>query len=284
MKKCSARNFSARFETQIFKTAFVTMLAVFVTTSSIYAQQSKEELAQEAANPLADLMSFPFQNNLNINQGEHNRNTNILNIQPVLPFANGRLITRTILPILWIPDYTQPSGMYSEGLGDMTITAFYAVPGKGLTWGLGPVFEMPTGGEKRGSQKWGLGPSFVALAQPGRWTFGVLVNNVWSVAGKSERADVNKMLLNLFLVYQLGNGWYVNSTPILTSNWKADSGDKWTVPLGGGFGKLSMLGGKLPLNLQTQFYSNVVRPDNGPEFQWRVQVQVLLPSSILGKP
>ena len=75
---------------------------------------------------------------------------------------------------------------------------------KGLTWGFGPVIEFPTGGSKRGTQQWSAGPSFVVLAQPGEWTFGVLINNAWSFAGKPERDNVNHMLLNLFLVLQLG--------------------------------------------------------------------------------
>ena len=249
--------------------------------NTLGAQESAEDLSRQAANPLADLMSFPFQNNLNINYGEFNRNLNVLNIQPVLPFAGGRIITRTIIPVVWIPDYSQESGMYSSGLGDISLTAFYAPTGEGLTWGVGPVLEIPTGGEKRGTQKWGLGPSAVMLVQPGDWTFGALLNNVWSVAGESSRQDVNKMLLNLFVVYQLGEGWYVNSAPIITADWQAVSGQQWTVPLGAGFGKLTFVGGKLPLNLQTQLYYNIISPDFGPDWQWRVQAQVLLPKSVL---
>lgn len=244
------------------------------------AQQTKEQLSQEAANPLADLMSFPFQNNLNMNYGPYDRNMNILNIQPVLPFAGGKLITRTIFPIVRIPDFSSESGKYSSGLSDIVFTAFYTPKSKTM-WGIGPVLEIPSGGEKRGSQKWSAGPSFVTLVQPGQWTFGVLINNTWSFAGKSEREIVNHMLLNLFIVRQLGDGWYVNSAPILTADWTATSGQKWIVPLGAGGGKLLMLGGKLPLNLQTQLYYNVVHPDFGPEWQWRFQAQILLPKSIL---
>jgi hypothetical protein len=247
----------------------------------LHAQESAEDLSRQAANPLADLMSFPFQNNLNINYGEFDRNLNVLNIQPVLPFADGRIITRTIFPVLWIPDYSQASGIYASGLGDISLTAFYAPSSEGLTWGVGPVLEIPTGGEKRGTQKWGLGPSAVMLVQPGNWTLGALLNNVWSVGGEESRAAVNRMLLNLFVVYQLGEGWYVNSAPIITTDWQADSGQQWTVPLGAGFGKLTFVGGKLPLNLQTQLYYNIISPDFGPDWQWRVQAQVLLPKSIL---
>ena len=245
------------------------------------AQSDQEELSKEAANPIADLMSFPFQNNLNINYGEFNRNMNVLNIQPVLPFAGGRLVTRTIFPFLRIPDFSSETGKYSSGLGDIIFTAFY-VPKSKITWGIGPVLEIPSGGEKRGSKKWSAGPSFVILVQPGEWTFGALINNTWSFAGDTAKSNVNHMLLNLFIVRQMGKGWYLNSVPIITADWIAEKGQQWTVPLGVGGGRLMFLGGKLPVNLQTQIYYNVVRPDFGPEWQWRFQLQILLPKSIFG--
>jgi len=246
------------------------------------AQQSQEDLAVTAANPVADLMSFPFQNNLNMNYGPYKRNVNVLNIQPVLPFAGGRLITRTIFPIVRIPDFSNESGKYSSGLSDIVFSAFFVPKGE-VIWGVGPVIEIPSGGEMRGTQKWSAGPTGVVLFQPGEWTFGILANNTWSFAGNSEREDINHMLINLFLVRQLGEGWYVNSVPIITANWKASSDDRWIVPVGAGGGRLVMLGGKLPVNIQTQFYYNAVRPDSGPEWQWRFQVQILLPKSILSK-
>ena len=252
-------------------------------TGVLLAQDAAEDLSKQAANPIADLMSFPFQNNLNINYGPYDRSLNILNIQPVLPFAEGKIISRTIIPIVSIPDFGSKSGTYSSGLGDIVETVFYVPESKNITWGVGPVIEMPTGGSERGSQKWSAGPSFLVLVQPGDWTFGALVNNAWSFAGKSERDDVNHMMLNIFIVKQLGDGWYVNSAPIITADWTADSDDKWIVPLGGGGGKLVFLGGKLPVNIQTQLYYNAVRPDFGPQWQWRFQVQILLPKSILSK-
>ncbi len=258
----------------------ITVLIVVCIVGMLNAQQSAEELSKQAANPVADLMSFPFQNNLNMNQGPFDRNTNILNIQPVIPLLGGKVITRTVMPIVNIPDYGNETGKLTSGLADMVFTAFYVPESKGLTWGFGPVFELPTGGSNRGTQKWSAGPSILVMAQPGEWTVGALMNNVWSFAGNSDRDDVNHMLINLFVVRQLGNGWYVNSAPILTADWTAESGDQWIVPVGAGGGKVILLGGKLPLNVQTGLYYNVVRPDNGPEMQWRVQVQILLPKSL----
>ncbi len=259
----------------------IIMFGVFtVNAQEPTAAESTEELSKQAANPMANLMSFPFQNNLNINNGPYNRNVSILNIQPVIPLFGGKIITRTVMPIVSIPDFGNESGKLTSGLADIVFSAFYVPESKGLMWGFGPVFELPTGGSMRGTQKWSVGPSFVLMVQPGNWTVGALVNNVWSVAGNSDRDDVNHMLVNLFVVRQLGNGWYVNSAPIITADWTADSEDRWIVPLGAGGGKVMMLGGKLPLNVQTGLYYNVVRPDFGPELQWRVQAQFLLPTSI----
>jgi hypothetical protein len=264
------------------KKSFFLVLSVFVLFTA-RAQQSQEELSEAAANPLADLISLPFQNNLNMNYGPFDRNVNVLNIQPVIPLAGGKIITRTIFPIVSIPDFASESGNLSSGLSDIVFTAFYVPESEGVMWGFGPVVELPTGGDIRGTEKWSAGPSLVVLVQPGDWTIGGLVNNTWSFAGNSDREDVNHMLINLFVVRQLGGGWYVNSAPIITADWTAEAEDQWIVPIGAGGGKVVMLGGKLPLNLQTQLYYNVVRPDFGPEWQWRVQAQFLLPASIFKK-
>ena len=257
------------------------LLALLLLTSPSWAQESTESLSKEAANPLADLISIPFQNNTDFGLGEFDRTRNVLNIQPVVPLAGGKVITRTIVPIVWPPDTGAESGSLSTGLGDTLFTAFYAIPAGAVTVGLGPALEMPTGGEVRGTQKWSLGPSAVALVQPGDWTLGVLVNNVWSFAGSSDRDDVNKGFLQYFIVRQLGQGWYVNSAPTITVNWKAPSGQRWTVPFGAGSGKVTLLG-QLPVNAQIGAFVNAVKPDVGPDWQLRVQVQLLLPTSLFG--
>lgn len=273
---------------KIVRLVFLVILAIVVLTLTrpAFAQDAGvdlEALSKKAANPLADLVSLPFQNNTNFGLGPYDRTGNVLNIQPVVPFAEGRIITRTILPIVWIPDITAESGTFSSGLGDIQFTAFYAPPSTGgLTWGAGAAVEMPTGGADRGTQKWSLGPSLVGLYQSGAWTFGALWNHTWSIAGNSDRPEVSKGLINLFLVYQLGEGWYVSSAPIITVNWKADEGNKWIVPLGAGVGKVSKLG-KLPINTQLGAYANVVKPDIGPDWQLRVQMQIFLPKPKIAK-
>ena len=252
------------------------VLLCAVSAPALRAQEA-EDLAQQAANPIADLMSIPFQLNNDFGIGAFDRTRNVLNIQPVIPLAGGKLITRTIVPFVWIPDISAESGRVSSGLSDIVFTAFYAPGGGSVMWGVGPVVEFPTGGASRGSEKWSLGPSVVLLMQPGPWTIGLLANNVWSIAGDADRSAVNRGLLQYFIVRQLGNGWYLNTAPINTVNWKAASGQKVLIPLGAGGGKLVFLG-KLPVNIQSQVYYNVVKPDIGPDWQLRVQLQVLLPA------
>ncbi|MFV1981409.1 MAG: neuromedin U [Rhodothermia bacterium] len=246
----------------------------------LLAQESAKDLADAAANPLADLISLPFQNNTNFGIGPFDRTANVLNIQPVVPLAGGKLITRTIFPVVWLPDVTAEEGNLSTGLGDVLLTGFYVPGGGKVTWGVGPVVSAPTGGEIRGSKMWGVGPSGVILTQIESWTIGALANSVWSVGGGSDRESTAAGLLQYFVTYTLPGGWYVNSAPIITVDWKA-SDDKWTIPFGGGGGRVIFLG-KLPLNLQVGAYYNAVKPEFGPDWQLRVQAQILIPASLIG--
>ncbi|MFI5406213.1 MAG: transporter [Nitrososphaerales archaeon] len=266
------------------------LIQIFFLISIGFAQQTHEEirdaeLVKAAQNPIANLISIPFQNNTNFKMGpDSNRTQNVLNIQPVIPLFHGRLITRTIFPLVWNPDFTQESGS-NFGLGDILFTAFYSPESKGITWGIGPVVSFPSGGVDFGTGKWSAGVSAVALVMPGKWVVGALINNIWSFAGAEDRADVNFMTLQPFINYNLPS-FYFTFSPIITANWEAekvdetDSDNKWTVPLGLGLGKLVKFG-KLPVNINASYYYNVVYPDYGPRGQLRFQAAVLLPASLL---
>ncbi len=85
------------------------------------------------------------------------------------------------------------------------------------------------------------------------------------------------MLIQYFINYNFPSGWYLTSAPINTANWEADAGDKWTVPLGGGAGKVFRLGSQ-PINANAQAYYNAVTPDDfGADWQFRFQLQLLFP-------
>ena len=239
---------------------------------------SSDDLVKKAQNPIANMISVPFLNSTNFGLGPNgDRNSNLLNIQPVIPFFDGRLITRTILAIPTNPDYTTEDGN-KTGFGDVLFSAFYAPKSKNITWGVGPAISFPTGGDGFGSGKWAAGPSLVALGMPGKWVVGGVINNVWSFAGEEDRGEVNFLTFQPFFNYNFPK-FYLTYAPILTANWEADSGNQWTVPVGLGAGKLVKLG-KLPVNLNANYFYNVVTPDNGPDWQLRILAAVLLPTSI----
>lgn len=264
------------------KKAFIFFFTTLFSVAA-YAQESQEELAKAAQNPLANIMSFPFQNNSNFGYGPNNdRTQNVLNIQPVIPLAGGRIITRTIFPILTQPDFTETSGG-STGLSNTQFTAFYAPKTEKIIWGIGPIISFPAPNKDFGSQKLSVGPSLVVLKMTKKWVFGALINNTFSVAGPSDAADVNSFLTQVFVNYNMKKGLYLNTAPIFTANWEAESGQQWTVPLGAGIGKIVKLGGKLPINLQAGYYYNLISPDFGPESQLRVQAVIMLPTSLLKK-
>lgn len=261
------------------------LLAVFLLPTFGMAQESNSDLAKKIQNPIADLISIPFQNNTNFGIGPNHRTQNVLNVQPVVPFnlsADWNLVTRTIMPIIKQPNLTT-ANEDTWGLGDVNFSAFLSPANSGsILWGFGPNILLPTGtNEVTGTRKWAAGPSAVALTSQGPWVLGALVQQTWSFAGNSDRRNLSQALVQPFLNYNLPNGWYLSSSPIITADWQAPSGNKWTVPVGGGFGKVFRIG-KLPLNGSCAYYANVVRPDPGADWTLRVQIAVLLPKSIFG--
>jgi len=262
-------------------TAALSIAATLAATPA-YAELSAEELAKLAQNPVGNLISVPFQNNTNLNFGPEKGTQNVLNIQPVIPISvdkNWNIITRTIVPVIWMPSLG-PDTPARSGLGDIQLTAFLspANPGEWV-WGLGAITQLPTNSNAElGNKNWGLGPSAVVLhiKHGDPWVYGVLVNNLWSLTSDKQGGAYNNGLIQPFLNYNFESGFYLTSAPILTVDWKADSGQQWTVPVGGGVGKIFHFG-KLPVNTQISAYYNVVRPDFGANWQIRAQVQLMFP-------
>jgi hypothetical protein len=243
-------------------------------------QESDEDLLKALQNPVADLISVPIQNNINPGIAPYGRVQDVISLQPVIPLNltdNWLLVTRIIQPILWQPYPDQNSGGVF-GLGDMNPSFFLAPRNPGaLIWGAGPAVVIPTATSQiLGQGKLSLGPSAVLLAQPGAWTVGALVSNVWSVAGSGGRPAVNRMALQYFLVYNLPHDWYLNSSPTLTADWRATPGDVWTVPFGLGVGKLVNIG-QAPVDFSGTFYGNATTPAGMPTWSMSFQVTLLFP-------
>ncbi len=255
---------------------------MLAATTPAQAAMTAEELAKIAQNPVGNLISLPIQNNTNFNVGPRDGTQNILNIQPVFPISvnqDWNIITRTIVPVISMPAFSDADDR-TNGLGDVQFSSFLspADPGKWI-WGIGGIAQLPTNSDaKLGNDNWGLGPTGVVLRleKGNPWVYGVLVNNVWSFSGRETGGSYNNGLIQPFLNYNFSEGLYLTSSPVATVNWKAESGQQWTIPLGGGIGKIFHLG-RLPVNTQLSAYYNVEHPDEAADWQLRFQVQFMFP-------
>jgi hypothetical protein len=271
-------------------------LAILLTVSNSSGQEAKDQATAPAQgsgdlraavqNPVGALISLPFK--FTFDYGAPNGEASFLNIQPVIPVTVGdwNLINRVIAPLIDSPGEVSGTpaipnpvpGDGATGLGDINYSLFFspAAPGK-VIWGVGPSINFPTATDDQlGSEKWSTGPTAVLLTQPKPWTLGVLGRQLWSFAGDSDRAEVNQFLLEPFVNYNLAKGWYLITDIIITANWKADPSNRWTVPLGGGVGKLFKIGNQA-MNARVEAYYNIERPDSAPEWQWGFTIQFLFP-------
>jgi len=242
------------------------------------AQEGTEDLAKAAQNPIASMINLPFQNNSNLNFGPLEKTQNVLNVQPVYPFnlsEDWKVITRTIIPIVSQPALA-PGQERTNGIGNTTFVPYFtpSQTGKAL-WGFAPVLMFPASNASVGSKDWGLGASAVVLTMPGNWVVGSTFTNVSSV--NADPADkLNLFTLQYFINYNMPRGWYLTSAPIITANWEASSGNKWTVPFGGGVGRVFRVG-KQAMNSNFGAFYNVERPQFGPNWQVRFQLNFLFP-------
>jgi hypothetical protein len=239
-------------------------------------------LAQELSNPLADLMSIPFQLNYDRRIGPQDDGEKLqLNIQPVIPvhLSDGwNLITRTIMPVIYQHDVAPGAGSQT-GLGDINISLFFS-PRKptsgGLIWGVGPVLLFPTETDDLlGTGKWGAGPAAVLLTVKGPWTLGALGNHIWSFAGDSGRSEISNTFLQPFVAYTWPSAWTASVQSESTYNWKTE---QWSIPVNVAVSKL-VKWGKLPVSLIAGFGYWLESPESGPEgFRFRLQATFVLPT------
>lgn len=269
----------------------ITLLFFVFMAAQAYADQN---LAKQSQNPIGNMISLPIQNNTYFDVGPSEEWANSFQLQPVYPvnFGKVNLINRAIIPInylagqeITIPIKEQIKDDFFTfkrdsvfGIGNIIYQGFIspAKPDK-LIWGAGPVLQIPTHTVDRlGTNKWSAGPGLVALAMPGKWVLGCLGYNIWSFAGPSDEDEVNSLLFQYFINYNMTNGWYLTSAPVVTANWEKDSSQRWTVPLGGGFGRLVKFG-KQPVDLKVQTFWYAEKPDNGPDWSLQFQLKLLFP-------
>ncbi|HQY19498.1 MAG TPA: hypothetical protein PK294_02350 [Ignavibacteria bacterium] len=235
----------------MFRKFTVFLLFTFFISTYSYSQKvetSAEKLAIELANPVADLISVPFQNNTVWGIGEYNGSQNVLNFQPVIPIAiskNINIINRIIVPMVTQYNITGP-GQNQNSLGDIVYSIFISPNSKKLIWGIGPVMSIPTATNKlTGSGRFSVGPTGVILKQSNGWTFGALINQYWSVGGNPDRGNQTVGYLQPFLNYNWKGGGGISMNAEMTQNWKIKRTQTFMNILITGITKL----GKFPVSL-----------------------------------
>ncbi|KAF2511212.1 transporter [Flavobacterium foetidum] len=238
---------------------------------------SAQELADKLANPVASLISVPLQNNLNYGIGLYNGVKYTLNIQPIVPFKLSdklNLITRYIIPVV---DQRNITGLNTHefGLSDATVTAFFAPKSTPLIYGIGPAFLVPTATEKLlGTEKFGVGPSLLVMHQGKGLSVGFIANQIWSVAGASDRADYNTFYTQIFLShsYKSGASWGVNAE--ITQNWESNS---TLISLNPSLGGITKFGDQV-VQLSVQPMIPIVGPRNiRPDWGLRALIAFVFP-------
>jgi hypothetical protein len=249
------------------------------------SRAEEHSLTEQSQNPIADLISVPFQNHTSFNVGTLDKTANVLLFQPVVPIsldAQWNLVLRPITPIIYEPALFLGDS-HDFGIGDIELQTYLVpknpvpIPGGSFIWGAGPVLQANSATDPRlGSGKWSAGAGSVVFFAVKPFTFGALVNNIWSFAGDSDRASVNLMTLEPFIFYNMPDGWFLVSSPIMTANWEADSRNRFTIPLGGGFGRVFKIGDQ-SINAQIQAFGYADKPEGGPDWTLRTQWTFLFP-------
>lgn len=236
---------------------------------SAQAQESESgaDLAKQLVNPVASLISVPFQGNMDFGIGPNDASRFTLNIQPVLPLSlndDWNLIIRTILPVI---DAESPAPGIDDasGLGETVQSFFFSpkAPVGGWILAAGPAALWPTATNSLlGGEKWGAGPTALALRQEGPWTVGMLTNHLWSYAGDDARADVNATFLQPFASYITSTRTTFTLSSESTYNW---TGDQWLVPMNFTISQLFRIGDQ-PLQAFVGGRYYLETPKGGPEW------------------
>jgi hypothetical protein len=265
----------------------VGMFLGVMTSHMVHAEEIKK-LAEKVQNPVSDLWSVGVTNATFFGAGANDHIFDVFNLEVV---TRNRLGDWSLLNSLNVPLLYKPASAIEDksgsitGLSDIAYTGFIArdESKRLFKWigGLGPTFILNTATDDRlGLGKWSVGPTLAVVSIPDPWVVGFVVRNLWSFAGDKHRRKVNAFFVQPFLNYNFRNGWYLTSTPAIAANWKAEEKrNRWTVPIGGGVGKVISRGEKRPISIVLQAFYFLEKPDLAPDWSLQLKFEILFPDT-----
>ena len=269
--------------TMVLAVFFTAAIMFGVTTLNAAAEEKKAddaaELAKKLSNPIAALISVPIKFDWDTGIGTADADRSSFTIQPVIPFGlndTWNVISRTIVPFYIDAESPVLGGSDTNGMGDILQSFFFtskAPTARGWIWGVGPVLGLPTGDDGLTTDKFSVGPNALALKQVGGWTYGALVNHLWSVSGDDDRSDVSATFLQPFLSYATKTHTTFGLNTESSYDWEAE---EWTVPINVTVSQLIKVG-KQPISLQVGYRNYVDSPNDVMDWGLRFQVTFLFP-------
>lgn len=241
--------------------------------------------AKQAQNPFADIIKLPIVQQFDFGFGHKDALNYTASFRPSMAaeISSGwNLVNRMDIPFKYQPGRTAGE-KDSFGLGDITYESFYTPAGRrNANLGAGFALQIPSATDPQiGSRKWSAGLAAAAHTEIGFLTAGLRANHLWSFAGKDDRPDVNRTEIEYWLYANLGSGWWIGTSPLSTADWEAGPDDRWTVPAGGGIGRI--FGSRIPVNLSLEAYAYPEAPDGRADWSCMLGLEFLLPENSLYK-
>jgi hypothetical protein len=246
-------------------------------------------MARKLQDPLANIAALITDNDILFKTGEDDISYSFqfrLVYTIDFPEKGFTFLPRAIIPIIGaapesdLPNLGEPrpsGGSTTWGLGDIVTQFFFAPKTKSKwKWGAGPQLSGKTRtDDKVGGPGWGAGAAGVVVGNlTEQLSFAGIINQLWSFDGGFSTMGLQP---NLYYNFKSIQGAYVAYNASIAADWKADSDDTWTVPLGAIVGRTFDMGGGHGLDLSVGPYWNVVKPDGGADWFLKFQVTLLFP-------
>lgn len=267
-------------------------------------EYTQEQITEMINNPLGELWLFFTQNDTYSYGGDAldklNKDNRIMNstlLMPVIPFQlteNWKVIARPVIPINsfdvpndvsfipGIPPQIRVGFERETGLGDIVLmtalgTNEMVKPPNIFGFGTTMMFDTASDDEL-GTGKNSIGPMAMAMHIDDKWIYGLIAQHWESVSGDGDRNDVSLSDLQYIGRYRLSPETNIGFSPNIRYNWEADSGDRWSIPVGLGFDTMISIG-PVPAKIGIEFYHYIEQPDPfGAEWQIRFFLAPVIPS------